>query len=638
MAKLIVETGIDASGIEKDMTKINQFIYESEQALGRKLTVEERKYAEEIGEDVIDKIDKIRTAGYVLGNTIDDTNKKMKNIAKKVAMWGLAIFGVRSAYNAVRNAINVISSQDEQLKANIDYMKNAIAYSLEPVVRRIVEWAKQLMFYIGYIIKMWTGKNIFENANKSLQKADKSAKSLQKTLAGFDEMNILNDNGSVGVAGAVSPDFDLSALEGMQVPGWIDWIAKNKDIVLGFIQALIVGLIGLKNGWEGIMLLGIGITIAGFIELIISVINFLKDPTWNNFIDILSALSEMIIGVGIAFVGLEATNPAGWILIAIGVIGNFITKLLEEKDATERLKEAKDKLRDAEQNFIRAQNTQIEAIKRQTEAYDSLKKMQDETGESGEALYNAVLNGSTTYEKMTDNAKKTYLAYLDYKDATISAEKATEDLKNQEHEQTLGMLDVKAKTAETTGNFEELGETVNTLVKNGKITAKEASKVLNQTYKDIDKEGRKTFHEQLPKYFDESTEAGKELERELENIYRQYDRTWQRLNGGRGYLQYDPNMYNAKGGIVYAKGGIVPTIKLASGAIINRPGAGVPIGGERAPEGVIPLTDSQQMSLLGKAIGQNANIYVTTPVYVGNRLVAREMKRIEAEDNFAFNR
>ena len=82
--------------------------------------------------------------------------------------------------------------------------------------------------------------------------------------------------------------------------------------------------------------------------------------------------------------------------------------------------------------------------------------------------------------------------------------------------------------------------------------------------------------------------------------------------------------------------------RLAKGGIINMPGRGVPvgnaIGGEKAPEGVIPLTDSQQMALLGEAIGKYININATVPVYVGNRMVAREIKRINAEDNFAYNR
>lgn len=81
--------------------------------------------------------------------------------------------------------------------------------------------------------------------------------------------------------------------------------------------------------------------------------------------------------------------------------------------------------------------------------------------------------------------------------------------------------------------------------------------------------------------------------------------------------------------------------RLAKGGIINMPGRGVPVGnaiaGERGREAVLPLTDSQQMALLGEAIGKYININATVPVYVGNRQIAREIRKIEAENDFAYN-
>ena len=107
----------------------------------------------------------------------------------------------------------------------------------------------------------------------------------------------------------------------------------------------------------------------------------------------------------------------------------------------------------------------------------------------------------------------------------------------------------------------------------------------------------------------------------------------------------------AKGGIIsggqvygFAKGGITyPKIKYcASGAIINQPGRGVPItqaiGGERGQEGILPLTDSQQMDLLGSAIARHLNLNATIPIYMGNKQIARELKKIQLNSDFAANR
>jgi hypothetical protein len=95
---------------------------------------------------------------------------------------------------------------------------------------------------------------------------------------------------------------------------------------------------------------------------------------------------------------------------------------------------------------------------------------------------------------------------------------------------------------------------------------------------------------------------------------------------------------NAKGAIINSNN--LP--RLAPGGIINQPGRGVPlgsaIGGERGAEGVIPLTDSQQMALLGEAIGRyitiNANIVNT----MNGRVISKELQKVQNESDFAFNR
>jgi phage-related protein len=193
--------------------------------------------------------------------SLQGTSKSIESIIKKVTRWGLAVFGIRSAYMAVRSAINTIAGDDEQLKADIDYMKSAIAYTLEPVVRKIVELAKQLLFYIGYLIKSWTGYNIFENANKSLRKSVGSAKELKKQLAGFDEMNVLSDNSSSSGGGGATPSFDLSSFENVETPEWLlviekvgKWILDNwEDVVM---QLLLVKLVIdlLTGNWIGVII------------------------------------------------------------------------------------------------------------------------------------------------------------------------------------------------------------------------------------------------------------------------------------------------------------------------------------------------------------------------------------------------
>ena len=60
------------------------------------------------------------------------------------------------------------------------------------------------------------------------------------------------------------------------------------------------------------------------------------------------------------------------------------------------------------------------------------------------------------------------------------------------------------------------------------------------------------------------------------------------------------------------------------------------IAGERGPEAVIPL-DDLTLDRLGEAFARHTQINASIPVYVGNRQIVRELKKINAEDDFAYN-
>lgn len=442
--------------------------------------------------DLIQKKEQFNKVDFSSINaSIDNIGNGISSILKKVARWGLAVFGIRSAYMAVRSAINTIAGDDEQLKADIDYMKNAIAYTLEPVVRKIVELAKQLLFYIGYLIKSWTGYNIFENANKSLRKSVGSAKELKKQLTGFDEMNVLSDSSSGGGGGAVAPSFDLTAFEGMETPEWLitikeigQWILDNWEEVV-FALLLTKLFIDLLTGnWIGVIIDFIGLLIIAFFKLKDAIVTI-----WEN--------GKIIFEMFVEWIDKNVIKP----------IGEFFSN-----------------------------------------------------------LWNGIVNA---FKKAIQWIKDTFNSVVTFFKNIIS--KIVSLFK------TIG---TKVGDA-ISGAFKT--------VVNGVLKAIES--ILNFPIKSINK---------------------------LIDVI------------------------NAVPGIDIST---LPTFKLprlAKGGIVNMPGRGVPvgsaIGGERGQEGVIPLTDSQQMALLGEAIGKYININATVPVYVGNRMVAREIKRINAEGDFAYNR
>ena len=246
----------------------------------------------------------------------DATSKSIKKIGRMT----LAIFGVRSAYMAVRSAINTIAGDDNQLKADIDYMKDALAYSIEPIVRKIVDLAKQLMFYLAYLIREWTGKNIFENANKSLGNANKKAKDLKKTMSGFDEMNVTG-GGTSGGSGAGTPSFDLSSIEEMEEPKWLimirdigQWIIDNwQQVIFGLLLTkLFIDL--LTSNWVGVIISFIGLLISAFFQLKDAIIAIYEN-------------GKIILGMFVEWIYNKVIKPVGGFFVGLwnGIVNGVKT-------------------------------------------------------------------------------------------------------------------------------------------------------------------------------------------------------------------------------------------------------------------------------------------------------------------------
>ena len=60
-------------------------------------------------------------------------------------------------------------------------------------------------------------------------------------------------------------------------------------------------------------------------------------------------------------------------------------------------------------------------------------------------------------------------------------------------------------------------------------------------------------------------------------------------------------------------------------------------GGESGREGVLPLTDNQAMSELGSEIGRNVVVNLTNVTEMNGRVINRELKRMQNQQNFAYN-
>ena len=275
-----------------------------------------------------------QTAGFErIKDSIDSVGSKLTSVTKKVGRWALAVFGVRSAYLFVRSAINTITQDDKQLANDIQAVKTALAYTIEPLVRKIVELAKTLMNYVAYIVKAWTGRDIFASASKNLKNASKSAKELQKTSASFDKFNKLSSGSSSG--GGARTTSSIKGIDG-NVPEWIKWIAQNKNVILGFFTELgliiasfklaqllqTLGLFSALPLWQ--VIIGVGLILAGIVIAIKGIVDFIKDPSWNNFLTILEGIALVVAGIAVLL--------GGWVVALVAVGTAIVAYLIKNWD------------------------------------------------------------------------------------------------------------------------------------------------------------------------------------------------------------------------------------------------------------------------------------------------------------------
>lgn len=138
---------------------------------------------------------------------------------KKISKYAFALFSIRGTYALLNSAANRwLSSSNaaaKQLSVNIDYLKFAAGSALAPVIQYLVNLVYALLKGIQKVAYALTGVNIFANATaSSMSSAAKSAKEAAKSLAPFDELNVIDfGSSSGGGSGDIAPSLDLSQMD-----------------------------------------------------------------------------------------------------------------------------------------------------------------------------------------------------------------------------------------------------------------------------------------------------------------------------------------------------------------------------------------------------------------------------------------
>ena len=324
----------------------------------------------------------------VFGKAVDAVKTKVKDITSGFSKMGKAVtkilsrmiiwrsinvltMGTTEGMNNMVQASSKANAAMSQLQSGFTYVKNSIAamllpalQSILPVINKIIQAVAGLFNMLGALFAKFRGDSTFTKAvyvqqdyAKSLNKSNKAAKDLKGTLAGFDQINLIQqqkDSGGTGGADT-SGMFKETSVESMlptDVSKWMDklkaaikagdwkgvgtviaqglntavsqlngWIDKLRPKILKTVQNIVEAV----NGFiENFNFRKLGNTLANGFNLAMKVVaKWLKGIKWS---DLGKGIGDFING----FVeDWDTTATADVIEAKIGSVLDFLTGIIE---------------------------------------------------------------------------------------------------------------------------------------------------------------------------------------------------------------------------------------------------------------------------------------------------------------------
>lgn len=314
---------------------------------------ETKKQTNELGQEINKnlgikaKLSDITDGFDGIGKKVDKLKTRMTRLIGTVAIFSLirsSLTKLRTGFISLLKENDTFSSSLNQIKANLMTAFAPIYNACLPAINSLMNSLSKLAGTIAVFVSGLFGTSL-EDAKKQAQELSNSlndtAKSGEKasgSLASFDNLEVVADT-SGGSSGSSDSGIDYSG-ELTYSQKLLDILNKvknfcveNKEVVIGFLAGITGALISLKLlGLDPIMGLGIGLIIAGIVTLVQGIINFINDPSWENFGVILTGLALILAGVAIAMLAVNAANPVAWIVLAIAAVVALAALIIKYKD------------------------------------------------------------------------------------------------------------------------------------------------------------------------------------------------------------------------------------------------------------------------------------------------------------------
>ena len=407
----------------------------------------------------------------VFGKAVDAVKTKVKDITSGFSKMGKAvtkmlsrmiiwrsinalIMGTTEGMNNMVQASSKANAAMSQLQSGFTYVKNSIAamllpalQSILPVINKIIQAVAGLFNMLGALFAKFRGDSTFTKAvyvqqdyAKSLNKSNKAAKDLKGTLAGFDQINLIQqqkDSGGTGGADT-SGMFKETSVESMlptDVSKWMDklkaaikagdwkgvgtviaqglntavsqlngWIDKLRPKILKTVQNIVEAV----NGFiENFNFRKLGNTLANGFNLAMKVVaKWLKGIKWS---DLGKGIGDFING----FVeDWDATATADVIEAKIGSVLDFLTGIIETTNWNEVSSKLQEMLENIDWESIaeKAWRLLIAALKAKQKIFYGINKGLGQSNEKMDILNDGKhdkiqLGGTVSLETKDDETK-----------------------------------------------------------------------------------------------------------------------------------------------------------------------------------------------------------------------------------------
>ena len=599
--------------------------------------------------------DEAKQSGKKASDGFKKANKEAKGLGgsmtkgiKKLGKMALAVFGIRSAYNAVRSVVTEYLSTNEKLQGQLNTLKTGFASILGPAIEWVINLLFQAVSAVNSFVYALTGINFVAKANEAaLKKQAKATSGAAKAaqLAGFDEQTKLSDSSSSNPVHLL--DATVGAMSG--------FAEKLKEMILAgdwYGAGATVGE-ALMDGMYNIDWSSLGSKIG---EILSGAVSFALGFALNlDPLVLLSSATELLAGfidgVTKTIQGMDWQEVGGDIveLFVKGLIVSLITMnpfatmialifTPEGRKLSSSAAELVGSIIGALASAILGAGEKIGELA--TQLWDSIKGYFDEyvdwegTPEDIIAgLFEGIVEALKSVGKwIRDNI------WIPFRDGFKEA------------------FDIHSPS----GKMKEFGgNIIDGLfngITNGISKIRQACQTIWQTIKDafssVGSWFKNTFSDAWQKVKDVFSKGGKIFDGIKDGIASTFKTIVNGLIDGINKIIRTPfnsinNMLNTIRGIEvmgvspfknlwsYNPLSIPQIPKLAVGGIVNRPGRGVPaIIGEAGAEAILPLENNTEwMDILADKIGGN----VTIPIYMDGKKIATYVVDIQKKKAFAMN-